>query len=377
MTGMSKRPTTVRYMNLAVTDPGERQALLEAVDAVLGHGQILLGPEVGRFEERVAAFCGRRYAVGVGSGTDALILGLHALGVGPGDEVVTTALSYVANANAPALLGAVPVYADITEDLTLDPASVATCVTDRTRAIVAVDFTGRMADLPALEAIGRHHGIPVIEDASQSFGARLAGRPAGSFGDMACISFNPMKLLAACGEAGVVLTDDEVVRDKVRAFRHNGLVNKEECRWVSHNARLDTIQAAILLARLDRLEAVLTRREAIARRYNEALSGVVVVPRLDDGQERVFYTYQVLAEDRDGLSAHLSARGIENKVHFRYLLPDHPAHAAGARRHYPRAKALGRRNLSLPCHEKMTDDEVERVIAAVREFYARPRGGAA
>jgi dTDP-4-amino-4,6-dideoxygalactose transaminase len=372
--GESNATPTIRYMNLAVTDPDERRALIEAVDAVLGHGQILLGPEAERFEARVAAHCGRKYAVGVGSGTDALILGLHALGVGPGDEVVTTALSYVANANAPALLGAVPVYADITEDLTLDPDSVAACITAKTKAIVAVDFTGRMADLPAIEALGRRHGIPVVEDASQSFGARLAGRPAGGFGDMACVSFNPMKLLAACGEAGVVLTDDANVRDMIRAFRHNGLVNKEECRWVSHNARLDTIQAAILLARLDRLDAVLARRAAIARRYNAALSALVRVPRLDDGQERVFYTYQVLAEDRDGLSAFLAARGIENKVHFRYLLPDHPAHAAGARGHYPRARELGRRNLSLPCHEKLTDDEVERVIKAVREFYSRPRG---
>src|SRR5262249_19521492 len=207
-------PQHVRYLDLSVHDPRERAAILGAVTDVLDHGRVVLGPEVIEFERRVAEFCQRRFCVGVGTGTDALILGVKALGIGPGDEVITTPLSWLATASAILLNGATPVFCDIDETLNIDPDTIEPLITSRTKAILPVHFTGRLARMPEITDIARRHGLLVVEDGSQAFGATVGERPCGAFGDLACISLNAMKILGGLGDAGVILTDDPELAKK-------------------------------------------------------------------------------------------------------------------------------------------------------------------
>ena len=231
----------IRFLDLRVTDAAEKAELLAACENVLDHGRIVLGPEVEEFERAVAKRIGKRHAIGVGSGSDAAYLGLRALGIGPGDEVITGSLSWVATANGIALTGATPVFADIGDDLNVDPASVRRLISSDTRAVLAVHYTGRPCEMVELMKICRQHRLLLVEDAAQAFGARYQGRPVGSFGDAACFSMNPMKVLASLGEAGIVATDGDDVADKVRSLRYNGTINREECVQPSINGRLDTL----------------------------------------------------------------------------------------------------------------------------------------
>ncbi len=363
-----RRPAPVRFLDLAVKDRGERRSLLAAVGRVLDHGQIVIGPEVGRLERAIARRCRRKHAVGVNSGTDALYIGLSALGLGPGDEVITTSMSWIATANAVRLCGATPVFADVGEDLNLDPASAARLVGPRTRGILVVHNNGKMADVDALLALTRRHGLWLVEDGAQAFSARRGGRVAGESGVLGCFSMNPMKVLAALGEAGMVVTDDDALQERMVALRYNGTVDREDCHWVSHNGRLDTLQAAMLLERLARVDGLIDARRRIARRYDEALGDLVPVPREAPGCRDVFYTYTILTERRDALQRHLAARGIESRVRHPVLMPCHTAYREQARGEWRNAARLVTQILSLPIHEKLGERAVERVIREVRRF---------
>lgn len=359
----------VPFLDLRITDAGERQVLLQAIDTVFQHGRLVMGPELEQLEQKVAESCGRPYAVGVNSGTDALYLGLRALGYGPGDEVITTSLSWIATANAIALTGATPVFADIRDDLNIDPASIARLITPRTRAILPVHYTGKICDMPEILRLARRHHLAVIEDASQAFGARLGGQPAGSFGQIACFSMNPMKVFAACGEAGIVVTDEPELQQRLQRLRYNGTVNKEVCLEPSLNGRLDTLQAAILLKRLERVPQVIAGRRQIAAWYDEWLDTVVRTPSRSPGQEDVYYTYTIQAERRDELKEYLAARGIETKVQHPILMPHQPAYETGVRGEFARAAHLVKRILCIPAHEKLRREDAEYVAGCIRSFY--------
>lgn len=363
----------VPFLDLRIVDDTTRQDLLAAVDAVLRHGRFIIGPEVQELEKQVAARCGRKYAVGVNSGTDALFLGLKSLGIGPGDEVITTSLSWIATANAIALTGATLVFADIRDDLNIDPASVQKLITPRTRAIVPVHYTGKVCQMSALMQIADEHGLLVIEDAAQAFGAKYHGRKAGSFGVVACFSMNPMKVFAACGEAGMVVTDGEDICERLISLRYNGTVNREKCIEPSLNARLDTLQAAILLRRLAGVGGIVQRRREIAAWYNEQLAGVVKTPREADGEWDVYYTYTIRAVRRDELKAFLEGKGIETKIQHPYLMPEQPAYRDRARGKFPNARRLVKQILCIPANEKLTRADVDYVAACIREFYSGVR----
>ncbi len=360
----------VPFLDLSVPD-AERAELLAAVDRVLQHGRIVMGPEVEEFESRVAQYCGRRFAVGLSSGSDALFMALLAAGIGPGDEVITTAKSFVATANAISMTGARPVFADIGDDLNIDPASVEALIGDATKAIVPVHFTGKLCRMPELEALADRHGLFLVEDGSQAFGASFGERRCGSFGRVAAISLNPMKVLAACGEAGVAVTDEPEIADTLRALRHNGIVEREYCRWVSLNGRLDTMQAAILLQRLEGYDALIERRRAIAARYDAALGNVVGVPREAEGYRDVYYTYTIRTERRDELAAFLADAGIETKIQHPLLMPQQPAYRDEARGAYPRAERLVKDVLCLPASEKLSAAQQDAVIEAMQRFFAK------
>ena len=360
----------VPFMDLRVTDARERAEVLEAVGAVLDHGRLLLGPEVARLEQEVARACGTAHAVGVGSGTDALTLALRALEIGPGDEVITTPLSFIATGNAIALTGATPVFADIGEDLNLDPESIEPVVTDRTRAVVPVHFTGRPCAMEQILAIAGRHKLAVVEDACQAFGARWKGKPVGSFGTLGCLSLNPMKVFAGCGEAGMILCGDPEMRRRLEALPANGLVDKETSHWVSHNGRIDTLQAAILLTRLGRVAEVISARRRIAAHYDRELKGIVETPPPCEDGEPIPYSYTLQTADRGELLSHLTDRGVEAKIHHRLLIPQHPVFADRAAGHSPNAERLVKRILCLPCNEKLKEEQVTYVTDQVKEFFS-------
>jgi len=360
----------VRFLDLRVNDAEEKAELLAACENVLRHGRVVLGPEVEEFERAVAKLIGKRHAIGVGSGSDAVYLGLRALDIGPGDEVITGSLSWVATANGIALTGATPVFADIGDDLNVDPSSVLRLISPSTRAVLAVHYTGRPCELEELARICRQHNLLLVEDAAQAFGARYQGRPVGSFGEVACFSMNPMKVLASLGEAGIVVTDSDGVADNVRSLRYNGTVNREECIQPSINGRLDTLQAAFLLVRMKRFETVVKRRREIAAFYRQALQGVVGTPGERPGDFNVYYTFTIQAEDRDGLKRHLEEQhGIECKIQHPILMPDQPAYSEKTRAECGNARRLRDRILCIPAHEKMSNEQTSRVAEAIRAYY--------
>ena len=362
-------PYQVPFLDLRVTDITLKQELLQAVDRVLTHGRILLGPEVSEFEAKVAELCQRKYAVGVGSGTDAVHFALRALGVGAGDEVITTSISWIATANAIALCGARPVFVDITEDLIINAELIEAAITPRTKAILPVHFTGRLCDMTRIAQIADEHGLYLVEDAAPAFGASYNGSKAGSFGHIGAYSMNPMKLLSAYGEAGAVTTDDEEIRDKLESLRYAGTINKEDCQEPSHNGRIDTIQAAMMLVGLDRLDTKVSRRRAIAKFYDEALGDTVICPSEPEGYFNVYYTYTIVAERRDELKQHLESKGIETKVQHPILMPYHTAYRDLPKPNIPVAEHLVKRILCIPAHEDLGMDQAEYVAASIREFY--------
>lgn len=359
----------VPFLDLRVIDQEERAELLAAVDTVLCHGRIVLGPEVQELEWEVAARCGRKYAVGVGSGTDALYVALRALEIGPGDEVVTTPLSFVATANAIALTGATPIFADIGDDLNLDPSTIEQVLSPRTKAIMPVHYTGKLCQMDPILRLAEERQLLVIEDASQAFGAAYQGRTAGAFGEIGCFSMNPMKVFAACGEAGMIVTDRDEMRDRIVALRYNGLVNREFCHDVSLNGRLDTLQAAILLQRLARVDGIIARRREIAGWYHAALAGLVGVPGEAPGYRDVYYTYTIRTDRRDELKAFLESRSIETRIQHPLLMPEQPVHRGKVKGEFPHAERLVRQVLCIPNNEKLTQPQVEYVAGSIKQFF--------
>lgn len=363
---------SVPFLDLRIINKTEKKHILRAIDKVLTHGRIVLGPEVGELEAKVAKFCGRKYAVGVNSGTDALILGLKSLGIGPGDEVITTSLSWIATANAIALLGATPVFADIGDDLNIDPASIDRMITRKTKAILPVHYTGKVCEMDQIMKIARKHSLLVVEDAAQAFSAKYKGKLAGSWGDVGCFSMNPMKVWAALGESGMVLTDNQKIYQNLTYLRYNGTRNKEECVSVSLNGRIDTLQAAVLLVRFNLFKQIIQKRQQYARYYYEQLAGspgIISLPTTLEDEHCVYYTYIIRAEKRDELKAYLAAKGIETKIQHPYLMPDQSVYLGCPRDKITNARKIIREILSLPIHEKLHQKDVSYIAKCVKDFY--------
>ncbi len=357
----------VSFLDLRVKDPELKRELLEAVDRVLSHGQLMLGPEVEALEKLIAEMSRKRFAVGMASGTDALYLALRALDVGPGDEVITTPLAWVATANAITLCGATPVFVDVRDDMNIDESLIPAGLTSRTKVILPVHWHGRLCRMTEICRTAADRGIAVVEDAAQAVLAERDGRCAGSFGRVNCFSMNPMKLWGAYGEAGAVVTDDETIRDRLISLRYAGTINKEDCHDPSLNARIDTIQAALLLVNAKRLRRRIECRRANAQFYTETLRDVVRCP--DVGVDHIFYTYTIQTDRRDELSAYLQSRGIEVRIRQPFLITQQAAY-----RHLPApapvAERLIRQILSLPVHQDITREELEYVVSSVRNFFS-------
>lgn len=368
-----KQQLSVPYVDLVSQHAEMKEELLDAIGAVLDHGKFILGQEVEEFEGRFAELCGVRYAVGLNSGTDALILTLKALGIGHGDEVITAPNSFIASAGCIALVGAVPVFVDVGDDYNIDPTLIEAALTPRTRAIIPVHLTGRPADMDPITSIASAHDLHVIEDAAQAVTAQYKDRPVGSLGSAGCFSLHPLKTLNACGDGGVMTTDDPDIFRRVSLARNLGLKTREEATIWSSNSRLDTIQAAILLVKLRYLNDWTEKRRANARYYQQHLADVaqVQVP-LDEPYERaVYHTFVIQADSRDALSRYLADRGIGTGIH--YPIPIHLQEAASHLGYgtgsFPVVEQHSQRILSLPVHHGLGEADTRQVVTAIREFY--------
>jgi dTDP-4-amino-4,6-dideoxygalactose transaminase len=330
------------------------------------------GPFVARFETEFAAFCQTHHALGVGSGTDALWLSLLALGVGPGDEVITVPNSFMATAEAISLCGARPVFVDVDEQTyTMDPGKLEQAITLRTQAIIPVHIFGQMADMDAILAVARRHGTPVVEDACQAHGAEYKGRKAGSLGVAGCFSFYPGKNLGAFGEAGAVTTDDPDLKTKIQALRDHGQAVKHNHSSIGWNARMDGIQAAVLSLKLLRLSAANAARRAHARLYDELLADEprVIRPAVGENQLHVYHIYAVRVQDRDGVLERMAERGVNCAVH--YPVPIHLQRAYGflglRPGSFPVAERCAHELLSLPMYPELSPEQIRFVVETLKE----------
>jgi dTDP-4-amino-4,6-dideoxygalactose transaminase len=362
----------VRSADLAVDDPDLRRDLMAAFERVLDHGMLMLGGEVEEFERRFAMACAMPMCVGVSSGSSAVYLALKAAGVGRGDEVIITPMSWISTLNALRMTGATPLFVDIGDDLNLDPAGIEAVITPRTVAILPVHFTGRLCDMPAVLDVAKRHGLLVIEDASQAFGAGMAGTPAGGFGDLGAFSLNPMKVLRGYGEAGAVTMRDAEVKAKVESLRYAGTINKETCIDVELNHKIDALQAALLMVSLDRYKPSIEWRHAAALRYWRNIGHLVgfpPVPDTDDGRS-VYFSLTVTVDRRDELLRLLRSKGVEAAIKHPILMPDQPAHRDLPAPQIPNARRLVDRIITLPLHDKMTTDQIDYVCDCV-EMHCR------
>jgi len=360
---------TLRVPFMSLVPGPDAEAITKAIDRVVRRGWFILGPEVDAFEAEFAAASGGAHCVSVGNGTDALALSLRAMGLGPGDEVITAPLSAAFSALAIMMAGATPVFADIDPDrMTIDPAAVDAAITSRTAAIMPVHLYGQPADMTALAALARRHNLAMLEDACQAHLATCDGQPVGSFGAAAAFSFYPTKNLGALGDGGAAVTSNATLADKLRRLRNGGQGHKYQHLEFGVNSRLDDLQAAILRTRLTMLAAWTTRRRALASAYRAGLAGapVTVPPECDPGH--VYHLFTVLTPHRDAFQSHLAARGIGTLVHYPIPLPQQPALAAYAGAEWPVATRIAREVCSLPLHPHLSDRDQALVIEAVREF---------
>lgn len=357
----------VPFMDLIVRDPILKRELLAAVERVLSHGILVLGPEVDEVEFRIASFCQKRFAVGMGSGTDALYMALRALNVGPGDEVITTPMSWIATLNVIVLCGATPKFVDIRENMNINESLIPGVIGPRTKVILPVHWHGKLCNMEEICRIANRHGLYVVEDAAQAIGAEQNGKRAASFGDVNCLSMNAMKVWGAYGEAGAVVTDDEKLNEKLRSLRYAGTVNKEDCHYPSLNGRIDTLQAAMLLVNFNYLQEQISRRREIARFYTDSLRDVVQCP--NPGKDHIFYTYTILAEQRDQLKEYLHSCGVETRIRQPLLMPQQTAYRNLPKAHIPVAECIVKRILSLPIQQDLTLEQIEHTVSCIKNFY--------
>ena len=334
-----------------------------------------LGPTVKAFEESFARYCGVPHCVAVNSGTSALHLALRCLDIGPGSEVITVPMTFVATAWAISYVGATPVFVDIDPATrTMDPTRLEAAITERTRAILPVHLYGQPADMDRILRIAEKHHLPVVEDAAQAHGARCRGRPVGGLGRIGCFSFDPGKNLGAYGEGGALVTNDAELADQARALRDHGQRQKHRHEMIGYNYRMSGFQGAVLDIKLKYLDQWNAARRAHARRYVERLTGLpqIGLPLMDDELESVFHLFVVEVDDRDRLAARLKTEGIDTGLHYPVPVHLQPAYADLGLRpgSFPVSERLARRCLSLPMFPELNDEQVDYVCGRLRAALA-------
>ncbi len=350
--------------------------IMEKIAEVVKSTDFTLGKAVEEFEGKFAGVLGAKFAIGVNSGTDALFLSLKAIGVGPGDEVITAPNSFIATIGAIAATGARPVFVDITDEFVINPELLEKAITSRTKAIMPVHYAGVPADMDQIMSIARRHGLPVVEDSCQAISASLNGKKAGTFGIAAGFSLHPLKNLNVWGDSGVIVTDSEAIRDRLILLRNHGLKNRDEVECFGYNSRLDSIQAAVGNHLIKDMGWITETRIKWAQKFDKILSELsesITIPRRRPNKRYVHHLYMVMAKDRDRLLSFLIQNGIEAKIH--YPIPLHLQHCTAQLGYkegdFPITEAQAKSIITLPVHQHLQEEEVEYIIERIKEFYKK------
>ncbi len=361
----------MQFIDLKSQQQPIRADIEQRIAKILDHGQYILGPEIGEMEQVLAEYVGAKHCISVASGTDALLIALMALEIGPGDEVITTPFSFIATAEVIALLGATPVFVDV-DDKTynLDPAKIEAAIGPKTKAIMPVGIFGQCADMDAINAIAATHGLPVIEDAAQSFGAEYKGRKSCGLSTIGCTSFFPAKPLGCYGDGGACFTDDEALDARMRELRNHGQDRRYHHPRVGINGRMDTLQAAVILSKMSLFPDEVQKRSELGAQYSQLLAEAnCTTPHIADGNLCVYAQYTLRVADRDSLAKQLADNGIPTAVHYPVTLDQQPALASCCRvsGELNNAHKIAEEVISLPMHPYLSDDDQRTIANAVRE----------
>jgi UDP-2-acetamido-2-deoxy-ribo-hexuluronate aminotransferase len=362
------------YLDLKRQYHDIKEDIDKAIKRVLDKGVFIGGQEIDSFEKEIAEYSGRRFGVGVNSGTDALFLSLKALGISKGDEVITTPFTFIATAEAVVNLRAKPVFVDInTETFNIDESKIEEKITERTKAIMPVHLFGQMANMEKIMGIAKKHNLKVVEDAAQAIGAELGGRKAGSFGDAGCFSFFPSKNLGCFGDGGMIVTNNENLAENARLLKNHGSSKKEKYlnQTLGINSRLDSLQAAALRAKLKYLDSWNEKRVENADIYDQELRGIVETPFVAENRKHIYNQYTVKAEKRDELKDYLKEKGIPSMIYYPLGLHLQPAfsylgHKEGD---FPETEKASKQVLSLPIYPELLKQEIKQVTEVIKEFY--------
>ena len=356
----------MQFIDLVAQQDRIKDKLNANIQKVLAHGQYILGPEVHELEEKLSAYTGAKYCITCANGTDALQIAQMAFGIGPGDEVITPGFTYIATAETVAVLGAKPIYVDINpKTYNLDVEQLEAAITPRTKAIIAVSLYGQCADFDAINAIAAKHNIPVIEDAAQSFGASYKGKKSCNLTTVACTSFFPSKPLGCYGDGGAIFTNDEALATVIRQIARHGQDRRYHHIRVGVNSRLDTLQAAILLPKLEILDDEMQARQHVAETYNQLFTeaGITTIPFIEAHNQSAWAQYTIQVENRDEIQAKLKEQGIPTAVHYPLPLNKQPA-VADTNAILPVGDAAAERVMSLPMHPYL-EIEQQRLVTLV------------
>ncbi|RAH38216.1 DegT/DnrJ/EryC1/StrS aminotransferase family protein [Halomonas sp. SL1] len=357
----------IPFIDLAAQQARIKDEIDAGIQRVLAHGKYILGPEVTELEERLADYTGAKYCISCANGTDALQIAQMALGIGPGDEVITPGFTYIATAETVAVLGARPVYVDIDpHTYNLDPAKLEAAITPRTKAIIPVSLYGQCADMDAINAIAEKYGIPVIEDAAQSFGATYKGRKSCNLSTIATTSFFPSKPLGCYGDGGAIFTSDNELATVIRQVARHGQDRRYHHLRVGVNSRLDTLQAAILLPKLDIFDDELMKRQQVAERYTQGLheAGITTTPYVEPHSTSAWAQYTIRVENREHVQTVLKEAGIPTAVHYPIPLNQQPA-VADTAAPLPEGDQAARQVISLPMHPYLENDDQRDIVTAL------------
>lgn len=350
------------------------ESIFAKLKAVVQRGDYTLGEAVDQLEHQFKNIVGTQHAIGVGSGTDALLLSLKVLGIGEGDEVITTPFTFYATIGAIVTAGAKPVFADVLDDYNIDPEQIKSKITSKTKAILPVHWAGKPCKMDEISSIADQFGLHIVEDACHAIQATYQEKFAGSFGNLGCFSFHPLKNLNVWGDGGIIVTNSDLLANKLRLLRNHGLKGRDECVVFAYNSRLDTIQAVVASHLLEKLNVITGSRIRNANYLDTHLSHIpqIKIPQREANVKQVYHLYSVLCENRDDLQAYLISRGIDAKVH--YPIPMHLQPAARYLGHqkgdFPVCEKIAANTLSLPVHEFLSETDLCEVVESIKEFYA-------
>lgn len=347
---------------------------LKDVKEFVKTGDFTLGKPLEEFERGFAAICKAPYAAGVNSGTDAITIALEMLGIGPGDEVITTPMTFIATVGAIVMSGATPVFVDSEDGFVIDPDKIEKAITKKTKAIVPVHYTGNLADMPRIKAIADKYKLKIVEDSCQAIAGSIDGKPIGSWGDASAFSFHPLKNLNVWSDAGMIVTHDPVLDKKIRLYRNHGLVNRDEVEIFGCNSRFDTIQAVIGNRLIQEVDFITNKRIENAAKYDRAFADLpefISIPKRRKGVKHVYHLYIIRVKNRDALLQYLQKNGVEARVH--YPIPVHlqkaAAHLGYKKGDFPKCEKDCNEIITLPAHQHLTDGEIEFAITKVKDFY--------